>query len=484
MISRDLGRRNNASVVILVADGVRHDTLEAAMHAGDVPALSRLRSEGAMHVVSSVFPSVTGPAYAPFLMGRYPGPIGLPGLRWYDRARTAASYPHWSRSYVGSEVRKVDRDLDPDAPTLFELTGTGLAAMNMIGRGLAARDREGYTLAFGLRAARTHFRGDVRGWLSIDRDVSARIVRRIRQERPEVTFCALAAIDKVSHAAGHGAPIVREALRIVDSTAAQIREDAERDGRWADMHLWIVSDHGHSSVRAHEDLAGLLRSWGLGVITHPWIFGRGRDAAVMVSGNAMAHIYLELGRKSAGGTRARLWWPSLERRWAWLPERLLLRESVDLLLLPLDASRCEVRSRDRGIALVTHEDGCYGYRPVTGDPLGIGLHRRLAPAEAHEVTMASDYPDAVVQIAHLAGSARAGEIILSGAREWDFRARYEPIHHVSSHGALHREHMLVPILLNRPPARSPRRTVDVMPSALRALNRPLPAGILDGVSFL
>jgi len=128
--SRDLLRvRNsgNPSVVILVADGARADTVADAMDAGELPALARLRSEGGMHVVTSVFPSVTGPAYAPFLMGRYPGPIGLPGLRWYDRERTATSFPHWSRSYVGSEVRKVDRDLDPAAPTLFELTASGRA---------------------------------------------------------------------------------------------------------------------------------------------------------------------------------------------------------------------------------------------------------------------------------------------------------------------------------------------------------------------
>ena len=46
-----------------------------------------MRDEGGMHTVTSVFPSVTGPAYVPFLMGRFPGPIGLPGLRWYDREK-------------------------------------------------------------------------------------------------------------------------------------------------------------------------------------------------------------------------------------------------------------------------------------------------------------------------------------------------------------------------------------------------------------
>ena len=109
------------SVIILVADGARPDTLTAAMDAGELPALARLRSEGGCSTVTSVFPSVTGPAYAPFVMGRFPGPVGLPGLRWYDRARTRSRFPHYSRSYVGAEMRHIDGDLEPAAPTLFEL---------------------------------------------------------------------------------------------------------------------------------------------------------------------------------------------------------------------------------------------------------------------------------------------------------------------------------------------------------------------------
>jgi hypothetical protein len=74
-------------------------------------------------------------------------------------------------------------------------------------------------------------------------------------------------------------------------------------------------------------------------------------------------------------------------------------------------------------------------------------------------------------------------MMLSATRGWDFRAKYEPIPHVSSHGALHREHMDVPLLLNRPCVRVPRRTVDVMPSALAALGLAIPPG-LDGTSFV
>jgi hypothetical protein len=133
--------------------------------------------------------------------------------------------------------------------------------------------------------------------------------------------------------------------------------------------------------------------------------------------------------------------------------------------------------------MIRVREGSYGYRTLTGDPLGIGPHEALSDAAAYEVTAASDYPDAIVQIVRLASAPRSGEIILSASREWDFRARHEPIPHVSSHGALHREHMLVPLLTNRPVAAAPRRTVDVMPSALAALGLEIPSG-LDGESFM
>src|SRR6187549_966345 len=87
-------------VVVLVADGARPDALEGSA-LDTLPGLRRLRDEGALHRVASVFPSVTGPAYTPFLMGRFPGPIGVPGLRWFDRTRTACGWPDYARSYVG-----------------------------------------------------------------------------------------------------------------------------------------------------------------------------------------------------------------------------------------------------------------------------------------------------------------------------------------------------------------------------------------------
>ena len=462
---------------MLVADGARPDSLADAIDGGSLPALARLREEGGAHVVTSAFPSVTGPAYAPFLMGRFPGPIGLPGLRWYDRARSHAAAPHYTRSYVGHEMRHVDGDLDPAAPTLFELAAPAIGALSVIGRGLEKRSRIGRGARFALRAARTHFAGNVRGWLEIDRDIGREVARRVRDERPRFAFAALTGIDKASHAEGHGDHLVGDAMRIVDGVAAELRGDAERGGWWTDTHLWIVSDHGHSPVSYHDDLAAGVEALGLRVVAHPLIFRRRPDVAVMVSGNAMAHLYVELG------ARERPWWPALDANWRALADAMVARESVDLVLLPHGPTRCEVRARGRGNAFIEQGNGRYCYLPDGGDPLGIGRLVDVDERAAYEATIGSDYPDAIVQIAHLAGAARSGEIILSAARTWDFRARFEPIPHFSSHGALHREHMLVPLITNHRPVRAPRRTVDVMPSALAALGLPIPDG-LDGLSFL
>lgn len=444
---------------------------------GRLPALAALREEGFLGTVTSAFPSVTGPAYAPFLMGRYPGAIGLPGLRWFDRTHCVARMPGHSRSYVGAEMRLVDRDIDAAAPTIFELARPGFGALSVITRGLKRRDRIGHNPGFVARAAATHFRGDVRGWLSIDRDVGEEAARRLRTEVVKFAFIAMTGIDKTSHAGGHESGVVADAMRIVDDTVAQIRADAEHDGRWPRMQLWIGSDHGHSRVREHEDLVGVLENSGYRTLAHPWAFKTTADIAVMVSGNAMAHLYVDLDVTS------RRWWPEHEHKWGALVDRLLTRESVDLIVLPTRAGSSEIRGRGRGSAILEWKQSRYSYHTVSGDPLGIGDQDSLSDLEAYEATIESDYPDALVQLASLVGASRSGDIILSASRDWDFRARYEPIPHVSSHGALHREHMLVPLLLNCVPTTVPRRTVDVMPSALSALGITIPDN-LDGLPFL
>ncbi len=468
---------DHPSVIVVMADGARPDLIDTAVRAGKMPALARLISEGGFHTITSTFPSVTGPAYAPFLMGRYPGPVGLPGLRWYDRSRHAVRSPGHARSYVGHQMRHVDRDVDPATPTVFELVSSSIASRSVIGRGLHPEDRIGRGMRFIARTAMTHFGGKVREWLEIDRDIAEATIDRVRSRNPEFAFVVLLGIDKMSHSVGQGSLLAERALEIVDHTVAELRADAERAGRWERTHLWVASDHGHSAVDKHDDIAELMRAVGFRVIAHPWVHRPDGEVAVMVSGNAMAHVYVDLSK------RTRQWWPSLSNRWTAIKRALAATDSVDLAIIPQALGACEVHGSGRGHAHLEWTGGRISYRPVSGDPLGLGVCEQLDNDSAYDITRDTDYPDALVQISALSDSPRSGEIILSAARGWDFRARYEPIPHVSSHGALHRDHMLVPLIVNRPTTAPPRRTVDVMPSALRALGITVPDR-LDGRSFL
>src|SRR6185436_17984134 len=151
-----------------------------------------------------------------------------------------------------------------------------------------------------------------------------------------------------------------------------------------------------------------IASAGHRVIAHPWVYRLNADVAVMVSGNAMAHVYVNLEH------RERPFWEGMSESGRELAEQLVLRASVDLLLMPMDAERCAVWSAKRGRATITRAGDRFSYRTTDGDPLGIGreLHD-VTSAYAHEATVQTDYPDSVVQIARLAGADRVGDMILS-----------------------------------------------------------------------
>lgn len=461
-------------VVVLLADGLRADTLRRALDDGALPAMSRLLQRGGLYEVTSAFPSVTGPAYTPFLLGRFPGAVGLPGLRWFDRTRRVCSFPGYSRSYAGHEMRAADSDLDPAAPTIFELVPGAAAAMTIITRGLPrSRRLMALTPGSAVRAIATHFAGSVDAWLDVDRQTSRKVVRAARGGATPFLFAAFMGVDKISHARGQDDPAVTGALRVMDQTVAALLALQPRDA----LRIWIASDHGHSQVTRHDDLQRVIAAQGHRTMAHPWVHGRA-DVAVMVSGNAMAHIYAGLERRSRPG------WRDLGARWTELAQWLARRDSIDLMMIPQDRGSALVASRARGQAAIRVCRSRFSYDAGDGDPLGVGASLSdVSAAEAHDATRATDYPDSIVQIANLAACERSGDIILSATRGWDFRERYEPIPHVSSHGALHRDHMLVPLLLDTPVARVPRRTADVMPSALQVLGVAPPTD-LDGQSFL
>ncbi len=467
-------------LLLVVADGVRPDVLQAEIDAGRAPAMAALRTRGGMHCVTSSFPSVTGPAYIPFLMGRHPGAVGLPGLRWFDRARTLRWSPASARSYAGMDIWHLDHDVARESPTLFELARPSLSGMSMLGRGATAGNI-GRSPLWSVRAAIPHFRGDIHGWRTVERAATAAFLRKFAAARPLFSILAITSPDKYSHKFGGDSEPVREAIADIDQAIANATAIA-REGGWAEsLRIWVVSDHGHAPVSQHDDLQGWLESRSLRVLAHPRLHTRRPDVALMVGGNAMAHLYLD------PASRTRNWWPAHAPRWESLHDALLTRAAVDLIAVATSPTAVRVSHATRGCAMIRVVPNAnaarFAYDAGDGDPLQLGgSFDALDDRDAWTLCAHSRYPDAIVQLLALCTAPRAGDLVLSAAEGWDLRSRYEPVAHVSTHGALLRDQMLVPLLLDGPVTRTPQRTADVMPSVLQALGLPVPPG-LDGHAF-
>ena len=468
------------TLLLIVADGVRHDVLKEELDAGKLPAIAALAARGGLHEISSCFPSVTGAGYIPFYVGRFPAAVGVPGLRWFDRSRRIGFWPAHARSYAGMDLWHLDHDLDRTAHTLFELAKPSIAAMSMLGRG--SKTNIGRSVKWLLRVAPAHFRGNLHAWRVHEENITRQFFRRFERLRPRFASIAFTSPDKLAHKMGPRSPAVRAAIRDIDAVV-KTAESIASQGGWRDLlDIWIVGDHGHDPVENHEDLHGWLETRGLKVRAHPQVFKRHADVALMVGGNAMAHLYL------IPKQRFRSYWSALAPKWQSLHDALLERDAIDLLAVALDLNKVRVSNHHRGSADISQTgygpSARWSYQPRTGDPLQLGgaLHD-LDMTAAYDASANTNYPDALVQLTAMVTAKRSGDIIVSAAQNWDLRSRFEPVKHVSTHGALLRDQMMVPLILDRPVSRVPQRTTDVMPSALEALGLPVPDN-LDGRSYL
>jgi hypothetical protein len=174
----------------------------------------------------------------------------------------------------------------------------------------------------------------------------------------------------------------------------------------------------------------------------------------MVSGNSMAHVYVDLE------DNVRRSWPSLAATWEPRLREFLAHPAIDLAATMVSETTVSVRC-GAAAAEVTATHAGLTYRPIDGNPLGIDPFEDECEESVHERTFGTDYPDSVRQLARLVLAERTGDVVVSASPGWDLREAYEPIDHVSSHGALHASHMLVPLVGNRRFANTPRQTADL-----------------------
>ena len=112
------------SCIFFMADGARADVFTMLLDRGDLPNISKyIVEKGSYREAVSVFPSTTGPAYTPYILGKYPGRCNLPGIRWFDRHKYSQPSKLLSfdrfRSYIGLETYFMNTDVSKDNKSVF-----------------------------------------------------------------------------------------------------------------------------------------------------------------------------------------------------------------------------------------------------------------------------------------------------------------------------------------------------------------------------
>lgn len=462
---------------LLLVDGLRPDVAESRLDAGDLPHLAAmLQRGGRTHAITS-FPSTTSVAYLPFLTGCAPGHCHVPSIRWLDRAEYGGRW--WRdrravRSYCGYQAVMLDRDLNPEVQTIFELVPESIGIFTPVARGLTP-ERDPSRLERRLWGSLAHYAQ----WHQPSDAAVSRHLLRAAEGNSRFVFAQFPAVDGYTHQSGPDSYRVHRALRKVDGTVGLLRQRLHEKGELDGSLILLVSDHGASRVHTHLDLAHWFRAHGVPTLSHPVLWGRHPRAAVMVAGNGSAMVYARPGE-----SRPDRWPIERLRRPRTFGGRgdliaALVREpAVALLAAELQSGGIWVASGDSEARLCT-QGGEFVYEAISGDPLGLGSYWCGSSRESLEATWNGPFPDAPFQLMDQFRTRRSGDLLVIAREGYDFRDRYEVPEHRAGHGSLIRAHMQTPVWSSRPIPPTPLRTVDLFPAMLHWLRLPVPRGI-DG----
>ncbi len=311
------------SLLAILVDGARPDVIARLVAAGELPVMKRTFFDcGGFRHATSVFPSVSGPAHLPILTGAHPGRANLPGIRWAERPGRFGFLGR-TRSYMAPlRQLKLAGDISADVGTLFQHVD-GLADVNTwFVRGCPARARR---TRFSKAAAFLRSLAS-RDWYASDLQAEHAVVRAFEAGFPSA-FAVFPAVDELGHRFGPLCPASDEAYRRFDAALGRVIDALVRLGRLERTRIVLTSDHGQSTTQTHFEIDEFVARVYPKTLSYPkiwrWLFSA--EAAVMVSGNAMANVYLAGER----GWRER---PDLEKpgsRAAELVARLLAEPAID-----------------------------------------------------------------------------------------------------------------------------------------------------------
>lgn len=462
---------------LLLIDGLRPDLAEEELGAGRLPNLAAIEARGGRACAITAFPSTTSVAYLPFLTGCMPGRCNIPSIRWLDRNRYRGRW--WQdraalRSYCGYQAPLLDLDLAPDVRTIFELVPGSIGLFTPVARGLPT-EGDPTRLARKLWGGMAHFTR----WHQPSDDSVGRHLLAAARGTARFVFAQFPAVDGYTHQDGPAARSVRRALHKVDEVVGRLVERLRAQGELDRSLIVVVSDHGSAPVHTHLDLADWFRKQHVPTLAHPAIWARAPRAAVMVAGNGSAMIYARpCEPRTARWPLERLRQPDAFGSGRDLVAALLSEPALALVAGEEPDGAVRISSWE-GEATVKRIGSAIAYRPLTGDPLGIGRSWLASEREWLDATWSADYPDAAYQLLDQFRSPRTGDLVVVARPGYDFRRRWEIPEHRAGHGSLTRDHMQTAVWSSEPLPAPSLRTVDLFPLMLRWLDVTPPVA-LDG----
>jgi len=514
--------------IVFVVDGVNARIFQQMLEAGDLPAIEKYFVRRGLYAprATAGIPSVTLSNLTSIATGQLPGRHGITGVRFFDRVSLI-----WRNYATLAQKNAVDGDYN--APTLFEHfpDRTTFSLFFQPHRG-ATKFVENRVLGGGAFFAEQYRFIDR---LTLHRFAMVAHAARKRGRFPAITVAYLLAPD--FHAYGYGVTSdeYRDALKHTDRQIGRVLGDLDRAGLLDKLVIALLADHGMGDVTQHfllgeflQDDVGLALADGEVYDDEPFedrldIYQR-HAATLTTCGDRYAALYLRKPTTNAAGGLAFAPWPrrpapadmraypvetesffsdkpegnyaspSLSPRKVDLLAVLAQLPAVDAIAYRSGPDSVRVR-RANGEVEFARKGGPRGpvtYRLITGrDPLNWA---KLVPKDLLDgkpatgrqwltATINTDLPDLPEQILTYFQSHRAGDIALFAAPGWDF----ENVNRAGHGGLRADDDMCVPLLLAGPGVPHARmktaRTVDLMPTLLHLLDRPVPPD-LDGRSLL
>lgn len=463
--------------VFILFDGARADVFRTLLDGGRLPAVQEhLVGPGCFREAVAAFPTVSGPGHLPFMTGCFPGTLNIPGIYWFDRDAYGRSRTglRGFRSYLGPfKVWKMTRDVAPQTPTLADLWPDALLVFAWYRRGLPRRallTRWTKSVSF-VRGLWT------RDWLRCDADAEDALLRAV-ESPASLVFAVFPAPDELGHRFGPGSDEAQTAYLRLDGTIARLFDRLRRRGEADSTLVMIGSDHGQSPTHTHFDLDRFVAGRAGRTLVYKRYATplRGVRAVVLPSGNGMANVHF----RGPGWTSGR---PDLTREpLASLIQDLVTEEAVDVVAFrePRSGTPATIRviGRRGSATLRENAPGEIEYAPGNGDPFGYeNLRGRLTFEEWLWATRDHEYPDAPVGLATVMRAPRSGDLVVTARPGFDLRSWFEYQEPHGTHGALHREQALVPVVTNAPLSDGPMRTVDVFPTLAALTGRAPPPGV-------